>query len=59
MMKCTIGASWVFLGASGMGVSNTVAVQTLGVAVSLRRFLDFAPLQEVEEGGEEDGTLSG
>jgi len=41
MVKCAIGASWVFLGASGMGVSETVAVKALGVAVSLRRFLAF------------------
>ena len=34
----------MFLGASGMGVSKTVAVEALGVAVSLRRFLDFEPL---------------
>jgi len=44
MMKCAIGASWVFLGASGMGVSKTAAVEALGVAVSLGRFLDFEPL---------------
>jgi len=59
MMKCAIGASWVLLGASGMGVSETVAVQALGVAVSLRRFLDFAPLREEEEGGAEDGNVVG
>ena len=41
MMKCAIGTSWVFLGASGMGVSETVAVEALGVAVSLRHFLDL------------------
>ena len=34
-MKCTIGASWVLLGASGMGLSETVAVKALGVAVSI------------------------
>jgi len=40
-------------------VSETVAVEALGVAVSLRRFLDFEPLQEEEEGGEEDGNVVG
>jgi len=44
MVKCAIGASWLLLGASGMGVSETVAVEALGVAVSLRRFLDFEAL---------------
>ena len=44
MVKCAIGASWVLLGASGMGVSETVAVKGLGVPVSLRCFLDFKPL---------------
>jgi len=33
----------MFLGASGMRVSEAVAVERLGVAVSLRRFLDFEP----------------
>jgi len=33
----------VLLGASGMGVSEAIAVEALGVAVSLRRFLDFEP----------------
>jgi len=44
MVKCAIGTSWVLLGASGMGMSETVAVEALGVAVSLRSFLDFEPL---------------
>ena len=56
-MKCAIGASWVLLGASGMGMSETVAVEALGVAVSLSCFLDFEPLGEEEEGGEEDGNV--
>jgi len=43
MVKCTIGVSWGFLGASGMGVSETVAAEALGVAVSLRRVLNFEP----------------
>ena len=41
MMKRTMGAGGVFLGASGSGVSEAVAVGRLGVAVSVRRFLDF------------------
>jgi len=41
MMKRTVGACGVFLGAEGRGVSKSVAVGTLGVAVSLRRFLDL------------------
>jgi len=44
MVKCTVGAGGVLLGASGMGVSESVAVGALGVAVSLRRFLDHEPL---------------
>jgi len=44
MVKCAIGASWMLLGASGMGVSEAVAVEALGVAGSLRHFLDFEPL---------------
>jgi len=59
MVQCAIGTSWVFLGASGMGVSKTVAVEALGVAVSLRRFHDFESLGEEEEGGEEDGNVVG
>jgi len=49
----------VLLGASGMGVSEAIAVEALGVAVSLRRFLDFEPLSEEEEGGKEDGNVVG
>jgi len=44
MMKRTVGAGGVFLGASGRGVSESVTVGALGIAVSLRRFLDFEPL---------------
>jgi len=44
MVKCAIGTSWVFLGPSGVGVSEAVGVEALGVAVSVRRFLDFEPL---------------
>ena len=49
----------VFLGASGMGVAETVAVKALGQAVTLCRFLDFQLLCEEEEGGEEDGHVVG
>jgi len=41
MMKGTLGAGGVLLGASGRGVSKVLAVGPLGVAVSLRRFLDL------------------
>ena len=41
MMKRTVGAGWVFQAASGRCVSKSVAVGALGVAVSLRRFLDL------------------
>jgi len=44
MMKRTVGAGGVFLGASGRSVSKWRAVGALGVAISLRRFLDFEPL---------------
>ena len=42
MMKCAIWARGVFLGASGSGVSEPVAVGALGVAVGLDDFLDLA-----------------
>jgi len=41
MMKRTVEAGEVILGASGRGVSEPIAVGALGVAVSLRCFLDF------------------
>jgi len=44
MVKHTVGAGGVLLGASGISVSESIAVGPLGVAVSLRRFLDFEPL---------------
>ena len=59
MMKRRVGAGAVFLGASGRDVSKSVAVGTLSVRVSLRRFLDLKSLREEEEGWEEDGNLSG
>jgi len=59
MMKRTVEAGGVLLGASGMGVSESVAVGTLGVAVSLLRFLDLEPFREEDEGGEEDRNVLG
>ena len=59
MMKRTVRAGGVLLGASGMGVCESVAVGTLGVAVSLGRFLDLEPVGEEEEGWEEDGHVVG
>ena len=41
MMKGIVGADGVFLGASGIGVSKSIAIGALGVAVSLRRFCDL------------------
>jgi len=59
MMKCREGAGGVFLGASGSSVSESAAVRALGVAVSLRRFLDLEPLGEEAEGRDEDGNVVG
>jgi len=59
MVKWAIGASWMFPGASGMGVSEAVAVEAWGVALSLPRFRDFDPLCEDEVGEEEDGNVVG
>ena len=44
IMKGTVGAGGVFLGASGRGLSKSIAVGVLGVAVSLGHFLDLEPL---------------
>jgi len=41
MMKGTVGAGEVFLGALWRGESKSVAVGALGIAVSLPRFLDL------------------
>jgi len=59
MMKRTVGAGRVFLGESGGGVAESIAVGALGVAISLRRFLDFEPLGEEQYGWEEDGNVIG
>jgi len=58
-MKRTKGAGGVFLGASGIGVSESVAVGALGVAVGLRSLLDFETPQEEEEGWGKDGNVVG
>jgi len=44
MMMGAVGARGVFPGASGIGMSESVAVDALSVAVSLRHFLDLDPL---------------
>ena len=56
MMKRTIRSGGVLLGASGMGVSESITIGALGVAVSLGCFLDLEPLGEEEDGREEDGN---
>ena len=44
---------------SGFYILLMIAVGALGIAVSLRHFLDFEPLSEEEEGWEEDGNVVG
>ena len=57
MMKRTKGAGGVFLDASGMGVSESVTVGALGVAVGLCGLLDFETPREEEEGWGKDGNV--
>jgi len=57
MMRRTVGARRVFLGASGRSVSKSVAIGTLSVALSLPRFLDFESFGEEEEGWDNDGNV--
>jgi len=59
VVKRTVGAGGVFLGASGIGLSETVAVGALGVAVGLRGLFDFETPREAEESGGEDGNVVG
>jgi len=44
MMRRTVGGCGVLVGASGMGVSEPVAVGPLGEVVTLRWFLVLAAL---------------
>jgi len=44
IMKRTVGAGGVLLGASGWTVSESIAFGALGFTVSLCRFLDLEPL---------------
>jgi len=57
VVKCTVGAGGVFVGASGIGLSESVAVGALGVAVGLGSILDFETPREEEESGGEDGNV--
>ena len=59
VVKRTVGAGGVFLGASGIGVSESVAVGALDVAVGLRSLLDLETPREEEERGSEDGNVVG
>jgi len=58
-MKRTKGAGGGFLGVSGMGVSESVAVGALGIAFGLCRLFDFETPREEEEGWGKDGNLVG
>ena len=58
-MKRTVRAGGVFLGASGIGVSESVAVGPLGVAVGLRSLFNFETPRDEKEGGGEDGNVVG
>jgi len=57
MMKRAIGAGGVFLGASGIGVSESVAVGALGVAVGQSSLFDFETPREEEKGWGKDGNV--
>jgi len=59
MMKRTVGAGGVFLAASGSGVSESIAVGALGVALSLGRFLDLEHFENRKRAGRRIGTSSG
>jgi len=59
MMKRTIGAGGVFLGASGIGVSESVAVGALGVAVGLCSLFDLETPRDEEEGWGENENVVG
>ena len=59
MVKYAIGTSWVILGALGVGVSETVAVEALGVAVNLHRFSTLRRFEKRNRVGRRMGTSSG
>ena len=59
MVKRSVGAGRVFLGAAGGGVAEAVAVGALGVAVGLNRLFDLETFREEEEAREELSTWSG
>ena len=59
MSKCIVRTGGVFLYASGTGWSKPIAVSALGVAVSLRHFLDLERLREEKDAREEDGNVVG
>jgi len=58
MMKRTVGARGVFLGALGRCLSELATIGPLGVAVNLCGFLDLELLGEGEEGWGRMETLS-
>jgi len=58
-MKRAIGEGGVFLGASGIGVSESVAVGALGVAIGLSSLFDLETPREEEKGWGKDGNLVG
>ena len=57
MVKGTIGARGVFLGAALGGVAVTVAVGALGVSVRLHCLFDLEAAGEEEEGRLECGNV--
>ena len=59
MVKRTIGARGVFLGAALSGVTVAVAVGALGVSVRLHCLFNLEAAGEEEEGGLEDGNVLG
>ena len=59
IMKCTVRAALVFLGATWTSVSLSIPVAAPCVAVSLGRFLDLEALGKDEAGCDEGGNLFG
>jgi len=58
-MRRAIRAGGVCLGASGIGVSKSVAVGALGVAVDLGSLFNFQTPREEEKGWGKDGNVVG